>query len=126
MSAPLCLARKALALASALCALQPAPLPTLEITATSLMGDLTVVLGALNALREVGVKFTHRRLRHRLPSLAYLGTLPIDSLKIGRSLVIGMHEKPQNRLLGAQVGTRRAGACCSCPTRPSRSPPSSR
>ena len=96
MSAPLCLTRKALALASALCALQPAPLLTLEITATSLMGDLTVALVALNALREVGVKFSIDDFGTGYSSLVYLGTLPIDSLKIDRSLVIGMHEQPQN------------------------------
>ena len=79
MSAPLCLTRKALALASALCALQPAPLLTLEITATSLMGDLTVALVALNALREVGVKFSIDDFGTGYSSLTYLGTLPIDS-----------------------------------------------
>ena len=55
-----------------------------------------MALVALNALREVGVKFSIDDFGTGYSSLVYLGTLPIDSLKIDRSLVIGMHEQPQN------------------------------
>ena len=69
---------------------------TLEITETTLMGKLAVALDALNALRDLGVKFSIDDFGTGYSSLAYLSTLPIDSLKIDRSFVIGMHDQPQN------------------------------
>ena len=69
---------------------------TLEITETTLMGNLTVALSALQALREVGVKFSIDDFGTGYSSLAYLSTLPIDSLKIDRSFVSRMDDAPQN------------------------------
>ena len=76
-------------------ALQPQRL-TLEITETTLMGELSVALDALQALRQVGVKFSIDDFGTGYSSLAYLSTLPIDSLKIDRSFVNGMDHGPQN------------------------------
>jgi EAL domain-containing protein (putative c-di-GMP-specific phosphodiesterase class I) len=53
-------------------------------------------LRALEALREIGVKFSIDDFGTGYSSLAYLSTLPIDSLKIDRTFVMGMHERPQN------------------------------
>jgi len=69
---------------------------TLEITETTLMGKLATVLDTVQALREVGVKFSIDDFGTGYSSLAYLSTLPIDSLKIDRSFVAGMTDKPQN------------------------------
>ena len=69
---------------------------TLEITETTLMGKLATVLDTVQALREVGVKFSIDDFGTGYSSLAYLSTLPIDSLKIDRSFVSGMTDKPQN------------------------------
>jgi diguanylate cyclase (GGDEF)-like protein/PAS domain S-box-containing protein len=74
----------------------PAHCLTLEITETTLMGKLEVALDALHALREVGCKFSIDDFGTGYSSLSYLSTLPIDSLKIDRSFVMGMDQKAQN------------------------------
>ncbi len=76
-------------------ALAPATL-TLEITETTLMGRLDLALDTLGQLRAVGVKFSIDDFGTGYSSLAYLSRLPIDSLKIDRSFVIGMERQPQN------------------------------
>ncbi|MBI5722240.1 MAG: EAL domain-containing protein [Burkholderiales bacterium] len=74
----------------------PAAQLTLEITETTLMGDLDKALPAMQRLRELGVRFSIDDFGTGYSSLAYLGTLPIDSLKIDRSFVMHMEAKPQN------------------------------
>ncbi len=76
-------------------ALPPSAL-TLEITETTLMGRLEVALHTMGQLRELGVGFSIDDFGTGYSSLSYLSTLPIDSLKIDRSFVMGLHEKPQN------------------------------
>jgi diguanylate cyclase (GGDEF)-like protein/PAS domain S-box-containing protein len=68
----------------------------LEITETTLMGQLDTALAAMHRLREAGVRFSIDDFGTGYSSLAYLGTLPIDSLKIDRSFVMQMETKPQN------------------------------
>ncbi len=68
----------------------------LEITETTLMGQLDTALAAMHRLRESGVRFSIDDFGTGYSSLAYLGTLPIDSLKIDRSFVTHMETKPQN------------------------------
>jgi diguanylate cyclase (GGDEF)-like protein/PAS domain S-box-containing protein len=74
----------------------PAHCLTLEITETTLMGNLEAALRALQALREVGCRFSIDDFGTGYSSLAYLSTLPIDSLKIDRSFVMGMEQQAQN------------------------------
>ena len=69
----------------------PADRLVLEITETTLMGRLDVALKTLNALRSMGVRFSIDDFGTGYSSLAYLGLLPIDSLKIDRSFVNGLH-----------------------------------
>ncbi len=74
----------------------PASALTLEITETTLMGRLEVALQTMGQLRELGVRFSIDDFGTGYSSLSYLSTLPIDSLKIDRSFVMGLHDKPQN------------------------------
>jgi EAL domain-containing protein (putative c-di-GMP-specific phosphodiesterase class I) len=74
----------------------PAHQLTLEITETTLMSKLAVALDALHALRKIGVQFGIDDFGTGCSSLACLGTLPIDSLKIDRSFVMGMDTQPRN------------------------------
>jgi diguanylate cyclase (GGDEF)-like protein len=74
----------------------PPELLTLELTETMLMSRLEVALRTLERLRAIGVKFSIDDFGTGYSSLSYLSTLPIDSLKIDRSFVIGLHDKPQN------------------------------
>ncbi|HZF80716.1 MAG TPA: EAL domain-containing protein [Rubrivivax sp.] len=69
---------------------------TLEITETTLMGQLDKALITLHKLREHGVRFSIDDFGTGYSSLAYLSTLPINSLKIDRSFVMGMADKPGN------------------------------
>ena len=69
---------------------------TLEITETTLMGRLDAALQTMGRLRESGVLFSIDDFGTGYSSLSYLSTLPIDSLKIDRSFVMGMHHKPEN------------------------------
>ena len=69
---------------------------TLEITETSLMRSMEHALPVMENLRRIGVGFSIDDFGTGYSSLSYLSTLPIDSLKIDRSFVLGMDRGPQN------------------------------
>jgi EAL domain-containing protein (putative c-di-GMP-specific phosphodiesterase class I) len=69
---------------------------TLEITETTLMGELDKALAAMRRLREIGVRISIDDFGTGYSSLSYLGTLPIDSLKIDRSFVMRLEREPQH------------------------------
>jgi diguanylate cyclase (GGDEF)-like protein/PAS domain S-box-containing protein len=69
---------------------------TLEITETSLMRSMEHALPVMENLRRIGVGFSIDDFGTGYSSLSYLSALPIDSLKIDRSFVLGMDRGPQN------------------------------
>jgi diguanylate cyclase (GGDEF)-like protein/PAS domain S-box-containing protein len=69
----------------------------LEVTESTLMGQLDVARAVLRELRAMGVRLAIDDFGTGYSSLAYLSTLPFDHLKIDRSFVIGLQTSPENR-----------------------------
>jgi predicted signal transduction protein with EAL and GGDEF domain len=68
----------------------------IEITETTLMGDLQRVIPLLNRLNQIGVEISVDDFGTGYSSLAYLTTLPISELKIDRSFVRDLGQTPQS------------------------------
>jgi diguanylate cyclase (GGDEF)-like protein len=63
----------------------------LEMTETALAGDLEKSAATMKALAELGVRVALDDFGTGYSSLSYLANLPIDTLKIDRSLLFGIH-----------------------------------
>lgn len=68
----------------------------LEITESSAMADLDRSVETLTALRKVGVHVHVDDFGTGYSSLSYIHRFPLDSLKVDRSFVSGMSERPEN------------------------------
>ncbi|MGY6036751.1 putative bifunctional diguanylate cyclase/phosphodiesterase [Aeromonas sp. AE23HZ002T15] len=68
-----------------------AGLLTLELTETVLMLDMKGCIDILDALSEQGIKIAIDDFGTGYSSLAYLNRLPIDTIKLDRSFVVGLN-----------------------------------
>jgi len=73
----------------------PAHLVELEITETFLMEDIDASSRLLTELRQLGCHLAMDDFGTGYSSLAYLAKLPIDKLKLDRSLLLELEESPQ-------------------------------
>jgi len=71
----------------------------LELTESSIMDDPERALTVLEALDELGVRLAIDDFGTGYSSLAYLQRLPVDEIKIDRSFVAGMAERPADQVI---------------------------
>jgi EAL domain-containing protein (putative c-di-GMP-specific phosphodiesterase class I) len=72
---------------------------TIEITESALLSDLERVAANLERLRETGIKVALDDFGTGYASLAYLGSLPLDALKIDRGLVANIGTSERDRIV---------------------------
>lgn len=72
---------------------------TIEITESALLSDLERVAANLQRLRETGIKVALDDFGTGYASLAYLGSLPLDALKIDRGLVAKIGTSERDRIV---------------------------
>jgi diguanylate cyclase (GGDEF)-like protein/PAS domain S-box-containing protein len=68
----------------------------LEVLETGALGDLAGISRAIEACREIGVRFALDDFGTGYSSLTYLKVLPVSQIKIDRSFVRGMLEQPDD------------------------------
>ena len=72
---------------------------TIEITENALLSDLEAVAERLARLREAGIKIALDDFGTGYASLSYLGSLPLDALKIDRGLVARIGTSERDRIV---------------------------
>ena len=72
---------------------------TIEVTENALLSDLDAVAARLERVREAGVKVALDDFGTGYASLAYLGTLPLDALKIDRGLIAKIGTSERDRIV---------------------------
>ena len=75
----------------------------MEITESVIMGDVKHSIATLQAIRAMGVTIAIDDFGTGFSSLSYLAKLPVDTLKIDRSFVIGMTVGPEGLALVSTI-----------------------
>ncbi|MDR3706849.1 MAG: EAL domain-containing protein [Capsulimonadaceae bacterium] len=81
---------------------------TLEITESFMIQDTEPVIPMLHDLKKLGVKLAIDDFGTGYSSMAYICTLPIDSLKIDRSFITKLGEQDDDAVIGAIVTLAKA------------------
>ncbi len=81
----------------------PAECLSLEITESSVMQDLERAIHTLRALRALGVRIALDDFGTGYSSLSYLCRLPLDTVKVDRSFVLGLGEDPRSNAIVRSV-----------------------
>jgi diguanylate cyclase (GGDEF)-like protein/PAS domain S-box-containing protein len=71
----------------------------LEITESAMMADPARALRVVQEIHAIGVPIAIDDFGSGYSSLAYLRDLPVHSLKLDKSFVSGMHERPDDRVI---------------------------
>ena len=72
---------------------------TIEVTESALLSDLDAVAARLDRIRQAGLKVALDDFGTGYASLAYLGTLPLDALKIDRGLIARIGTSERDRIV---------------------------
>jgi diguanylate cyclase (GGDEF)-like protein/PAS domain S-box-containing protein len=75
----------------------------LEITESMIMEDMTHNIASLQAIRALGIAIAIDDFGTGFSSLGYLSKLPVDTLKVDRSFVIGMAEGSEGLALVSTI-----------------------
>jgi len=75
----------------------------IELTESILMQEIEATIPKLHALKEMGVRISIDDFGTGYSSLSYLAQLPVDALKVDRSFIMTMEEKPESMTIVSTV-----------------------